>query len=128
MEKGSKKYSILKSKCPRCNEGDLWVNPRLYGLGFDKMHKSCDSCGLVYDMEQGFWYGAMYVSYAFGVAITVTVYIALSVLTELSIFVKAGIASLFLVVLLPIVFRFSRNIWLNVFIRYDKNLSKKPSE
>ncbi len=126
MEKGTWKYSVTHSKCPRCNEGDLWVNPKTYSKHFDKMHPNCSHCNLVYDMEQGFWYGAMYISYAMGVAITVAVFVALSVLTDLSIFAKSGIATLFLIALVPVMFRFSRNIWLNIFVRFDKNFIQNP--
>ncbi|MEO1033304.1 hypothetical protein [Winogradskyella sp.] len=40
------------------------------------MNKTCDKCGYKFEKEPGFFFGAMYVSYALGVAealITVTV-------------------------------------------------------
>lgn len=125
MEKGNWKYSVFKGKCPRCNEGDLWVSSKTYGKGFSVMHEKCSSCGLKYDMEQGFWYGAMYVSYALGVAVVVTVVVALTVLSDLSIFEKSGIATLFLIALMPPIFRLSRNAWVNFFVHYDKSLKSK---
>ena len=36
--------------------------------------KECDVCHLKYEREPGFYYGAMYVSYALGVALFVTVW------------------------------------------------------
>jgi len=117
MEKGAL-FSVVNSKCPRCNEGDLWVKKNSYSLGFDKMHERCSNCDLKYDLEQGFWYGAMYISYALGVALTVTVVVALTVLTELSIFQKTLYAIGVLVLFVPPLFRYSRNIWIAIFVRY----------
>lgn len=119
MKKGTL-YSVVKSKCPKCNQGDLWIKKNAYSIGFDKMHENCSNCGLKYDMEQGFWYGAMYVSYAFGVALSVAVVIALSVLApEMKLFEKIIYALVFLILLMPVNFRYSRNIWLAIFVRPD---------
>ncbi|MBA4303437.1 MAG: DUF983 domain-containing protein [Sphingobacteriaceae bacterium] len=35
------------------------------------MHQTCPHCGLKFEVEPGFFWGAMYFSYAFGVAISV---------------------------------------------------------
>ncbi|MFT6745797.1 MAG: hypothetical protein ACJAZ2_000131 [Glaciecola sp.] len=120
MEKGSWKYSVWKSKCPRCQKGNLWQTKKAYTKGFSTMEERCSECDLKYTMEQGFWYGAMYISYAFGVLITVSVVITLSLFTELKILEKSGLAVLVLFVLMPLVFRYSRNIWLNIFVHFEK--------
>ena len=120
MEKGSWKYSVAKGKCPRCNEGDLWITPKSYQKGFTKMPERCSACNLKYDMEQGFWYGAMYISYGIGVAIVVAVVVALTVLTDYGIFQKSGIATLFLLLLMPLIFRYARALWINIFVHFDK--------
>lgn len=128
MEKGNWKYSVSKGKCPRCNEGDLWITDKSYAKGFTKMHESCSECGLKYDMEQGFWYGAMYISYALGVAIVVSVVVALTVLTDYGIFEKSGVATVFLLFLMPPIFRLSRSLWINIFVRFDKELKYKNQD
>ena len=76
-------------------------------------------------MEQGFWYGAMYISYAFGVMITVAVVIALSVLTNYSLTIKLAASFVALVLFMPLIFRYSRNIWLSIFVRYKTDKSSK---
>ena len=35
------------------------------------MHKACPKCGVKFEREPGFFYGAMYLSYAFSVAIMI---------------------------------------------------------
>ena len=86
MQEVSAVKSMATCKCPRCRKGKVFIHSNPYHRKFDKMEDKCSECGLVYEMEQGFWYGAMYVSYAFGVALAVPVVIILSFLTELEIF------------------------------------------
>lgn len=38
-------------------------------LKFHKMHKNCPKCGFQFEVEPGVFYGAMYISYAFSMAI-----------------------------------------------------------
>ena len=121
----SKLYSILYGKCPRCHQGELFYNKNPYKLeNWDKMHSSCSHCSLRYEREPGFFQVAMYVSYALGVALSVGV-----VLLNLAIgfkpvyyFVSNTLA---IVLLAPLLFRWSRSVYLNIFIKYDKSKSEK---
>ena len=83
MLKGTKLYSILFQKCPRCHEGELFKNRNPYYLKqiFD-MPERCEKCGQLYQLEPSFFYGAMYVNYALTVAIAVAVFIAMYVLAS----------------------------------------------
>ncbi|MEY4912742.1 MAG: hypothetical protein RL025_569, partial [Bacteroidota bacterium] len=36
------------------------------------MHQDCPHCGFHFEIEPGFFWGAMYISYAFSVAVSVT--------------------------------------------------------
>ena len=72
LKKESIAYGILKFKCPRCHEGDLFTHKNHYDLGnFLKMHKNCPVCNQTYTPEPGFYFGAAYVSYGFCVAIAI---------------------------------------------------------
>lgn len=123
IKKGTKLYSILKNKCPRCQEGEFFISKNAYDFSqLGKMHKNCSQCNLKYESETGFFYGAMYVSYAFGVAIFVVIWLACSVLNPgmhpAAIF---GLVVLGLLIFFPISFRLSRRVWINIFVKYDKN-------
>lgn len=60
---------ILTNKCPNCNEGHIYENQNIYFNFFrNKMHKTCNECGYKFEKEPGFFFGAMYISYAIGVA------------------------------------------------------------
>jgi hypothetical protein len=47
------------------------------------MHERCSHCGLHYEREPGYWYVAMFVSYAFNVAEMVTFAVGLHMLNGL---------------------------------------------
>lgn len=105
--------SLVGLKCPQCREGELFKNPGIYALNnmFD-MHENCQVCGLKFEQEPGFWWGAMYVSYALAVATSLPTFLFLYLLAGIS-FWSSFIAIIFLqIVLVPVVFRLSRSIWI----------------
>jgi hypothetical protein len=70
--------------------------------------------------ENGFYYGAMYVSYGLDIALGVALFILSNVIFSwgTNIFLILFVGSLLL--LWPIIFRKARLIWINLFIKYDK--------
>jgi uncharacterized protein (DUF983 family) len=133
LGKGSKLYSILRMKCPKCHEGDLFVHKNPYKFGsMAKMHASCPHCGEDFKKEPGFYFGAAYVSYALTVALWVAVLVALITFDSLGwieygffenplTFLASGVITL--VLLLPVLYRLSRSIWINIFVNYDEDKS-----
>ncbi|WP_394746876.1 DUF983 domain-containing protein [Spongiimicrobium salis] len=67
---------ILNNKCPNCSKGHIYREKNIY-FNFRKprMNKSCSCCGYTFEKEPGFFFGAMYVSYALGIAQAIAVYI-----------------------------------------------------
>jgi len=63
---------ILNQRCPRCRSGRIFR----YSIfrGFPKMHERCPVCELKFEREQGYFLGAMYISY--GVALVMITAIA----------------------------------------------------
>ena len=126
LKKGSKLYSILTGTCPKCQNESMYVDKNPYNLSrIFKMHERCSHCEQKYKIEPSFFYGAMYVSYGvgivFGVAAFIISYIFLG--TNLKIAFIAIIATL--VIFMPVIMRLSRNIWINMFVDYDKDWNKK---
>lgn len=72
--------SAVDGKCPRCRRGDMFNAP-LFSFRSRKMHSHCPHCGLKFEKEPGYFYVAMYVSYAFVVAELVTACVATYILT-----------------------------------------------
>lgn len=121
-------WSMLSMKCPRCRRGSMFNHANPYSKLslkhiFD-MPDKCPECGQRFEMEQGFWYGTGYVSYALAVAVSVATFIAWWVLIGISvndsrIFYWLGFNALLLVLLQPWLMRVSRVIYLYFFVRYD---------
>ena len=121
MKKGSRLYSIFHNKCPRCQEGDFFVTSHSYDLkNFMKMHARCSVCDENFDPEPGYYFGAMYVSYAINVAIMVAVWVACEILyPEINIWWVVLLTVLGGLVLTPVTFRWSRLGWINMFVKYQ---------
>ena len=119
--------AIITAKCPKCRVGNIYANP-VYSFSGQKMLKSCPHCEMVFEKEPGYFYGAMYVSYAFIVAELVTLAIGTSVLTGsknpwLYTIILLSVVGL----LAPFNLRYSRVIlmhWLTPGLRYHPELSK----
>ena len=120
LKKGSKLNSILTGSCPQCQNESMYVESNPYNLKTVlKMHERCSHCDLKYQLEPSFFYGAMYVSYGVNVALGIAAFIITYVLLHLSLKTAfiAIIATLLL--LYPLVLRWSRNIYINMFVSYD---------
>lgn len=119
MLEGTKLYSIARLKCPRCHKGNLFLSPNPYSFSdIDKMPDNCPVCGQKYWLEPGFYYGAMYISYALTIALSVSVFVAMIVLWHFDMYWYLGINSTAILLLFPPIFRVSRAIWANIFIKY----------
>lgn len=114
-------YSILKAKCPRCHKGDFFETRHPYNLiKFDKMHQNCPICGEDFERETGFYYGAMYASYGLTVAFGVGVFLLMCVLMNFTIMTYLITFAILQVVLMPVFYRMSRLMWINIFVKYKK--------
>ncbi len=64
MAKTSKLAAIVKAQCPKCRRGKIFSGS-LYGFNLQKTNENCSHCGMRFEIEPGYFYGAMYVSYVF---------------------------------------------------------------
>lgn len=124
--KGTKLYSIITGVCPKCHEESMYTNTNPYALTkLFSMHERCSNCNTKYKMEPSFFYGAMYVSYGVGIAFATAAFVISYLMFESS--PNEAIAAIVAsqVIFYPIIVRLSRNIWINIFMHYDKTLAKK---
>ncbi len=121
LKKGTKLYSIFKRKCPVCQEGDFFVSKPYNLKNLGKIYESCSQCGESFSKEPGFYYGAMYVSYALGVAIFVAVFLLTYLLyPSPTVFTYIFFIGLSMLVLGPFLYELSKIIWANLFMSYKK--------
>lgn len=126
FKKGTKLYSVLSGTCPKCHEESMYTNKNPYNLAEAlSMHVKCSNCGTKYKMEPSFFYGSMYVSYGVGIAFAVAAFIISHFIFKASINMVFVSIIATLVVFMPIILRLSRNIWINIFVHFDKSFAKK---
>ena len=126
LKKGNKLYSIVLGKCPKCHQESMYQNKNPYHLSDTlKMHERCSHCDTKYKIEPSFFYGSMYVSYAVGIAFAVAAFIISNIFLGSSFVVAFASIVGTLVGFMPIIMRLSRNIWINLFMKYDPDLAAK---
>lgn len=125
LKKGSKLNSILTGSCPRCHSESMYVakNPYTFGKTL-KMNDHCSHCGLKYHMEPSFFFGAMYVSYAVNVALGIVVFLIANLVFHTGMLSAFVCIFIVLVVLMPIILRWSRTLYINMFVSYDPSAGK----
>ncbi|MES2239654.1 MAG: DUF983 domain-containing protein [Bacteroidota bacterium] len=122
LKKGSKLNSILTGTCPKCQNESMYCDKNTLNLAkVLKMNKKCSHCGLTYQIEPSFFYGAMYVSYGLNVGIGIASFIVSYLLFHASLKTAFIAIVVTLIVLFPFVLRWSRNIYINMFVSYDPN-------
>lgn len=117
--------SVLKMKCPKCHEGNLFKNKTIYKYdGYFDMPDYCPKCDQSFRIESGFYLGAMFVSYGLTIALNVAVFVAFLTFNAYSLFpflIAAGITTL---LAMPYMMKISRSIWIATAVSYDPNAIK----
>jgi uncharacterized protein (DUF983 family) len=126
LKKGTKLNSILTGSCPRCQNESMYIDKNPYHLySLFKMHENCNHCGLHYKIEPSFFYGAMYVSYALAVALGVATFIISNVFLNFDLLQSFIAIFIVLILLTPVTARLARNIYINMFVQYNKEAKVK---
>lgn len=115
--------AFAKSKCPHCRSGKLFTHSFYNLKNFLKMNENCPVCGIKFEKETGFFWSAMYISYAINVAVAVNVGILLNIILKdppLNLYIALIIGPV--VIASTIIFRYSRMIALYTLSghKYDK--------
>src|SRR5438105_7157630 len=104
--------AMIGQRCPVCLQGKMFA-------GRFTMNPTCPVCGHRFEREQGFFQGAMYISWVLGV----TYLAVLALLAQIVLVEHIGIAGAVVSVLalymvcVPAVFRYSRVIWAHLNVR-----------
>jgi uncharacterized protein (DUF983 family) len=129
MNKNSTLKSIFTFKCPKCHEGDFFQSG-IYDLKkVGDLHEQCPKCGLNYEPEPGFYYGAMYVAYALGVALFVSIWVSFILfIPSASVWWQIGTIIFATVALGPYLYALSKIIWANFFMHYDQKAIQRDKQ
>ena len=115
--------SALLCKCPQCRKGDIFPYSA-YSFKFHKINIFCPECDVRFEVEPGFFIGAMYVNYGFTVIQVLTVGVLFNVFNPEAViwdFMTFTLLSIF--IFLPITLRLSKSLYLYWFssIKYNSN-------
>jgi len=108
--KVSASRGILRRLCPECREGRIFHESRV--PGFSKMRETCAVCGLRFEREEGYFLGAMYISYAIALVTITLLSLLIWKFTQLSF---EGTVLWGVILFLPLVYpitMFSRVLWI----------------
>ena len=97
--------AIAQAKCPKCREGNMFPVSTFSYHKLTVIHSRCAP-------EPGFYDGAMYISYAFSVALMITSLVAINVLVEnpeLWMYMSSVIG--LTAVLMPAMLRYSKTLY-----------------
>lgn len=124
MAKRNPIVNAFMKKCPRCQEGDLFIKPFEISNPLN-MPDHCPVCNQKYLPEPGFYYGAMFLSYIFSaffflgiVGICLMVF-KMSANAAIGVMLQVAAATYFFFL------RMSRSIWINLLIKYDPKARDK---
>lgn len=109
-------------------EGDIYPDKNPYRFKtMTDFHPNCSSCGQKFEPEPNFYYGAMYVSYGYTVALFVAIYIIFGIFLGWSMWPTIGALAAVLILLAPVIFRISRTTWLSFFVKYEKGAAHRKA-
>lgn len=93
----------LRMRCAVCGVGRPFT-------GWYSMAPECSACGYHYKREPGYFVGAMYVSYLICVPLVMPA-VLYCMFTGMPMWVACGTAFMSTTALSPLIFRYSRGIW-----------------
>jgi uncharacterized protein (DUF983 family) len=124
----NKTIALLKGKCPRCQSGQMFKYHAIKLDKFTDMYETCQVCGLRFEIEPGFFWGSMYVSYA----ITTGMMLVLGALTFIighnpDFWWYISIICGSVILTTPFIYRYSRllMIYLFSFVKFDEKYANK---
>jgi uncharacterized protein (DUF983 family) len=105
-----KSLALIRQRCPRCCKGKIFT-------GQFAMNDPCPVCGMIFQREEGYFLGAMYVSFVLGTFMVGGGFFLIEWLFPTwSEFLVLGVVISVYLLLVPAVFRYARTIW----IYYDR--------
>ncbi len=104
--------AIWQGRCPKCRDGHIFKFTLRDFRKFSEMNNVCPSCSASFNPEPGFYFGALYVSYAFTVALFVAVWMVLYFFVNPPDWAYILVIVLSSIIFIPISFRYSRILFL----------------
>jgi uncharacterized protein (DUF983 family) len=99
----SRKSAIVRRKCPRCLEGDIY-------RGWFRPLEACPVCGLVYEREPGYFLGSFYISYGLGVIVGIPL-VLIVFYADLPFYWLYPLVAVWVGIPSPLIVTYARTLW-----------------
>jgi uncharacterized protein (DUF983 family) len=118
--------SVATNRCPHCRQTSMFHHGPFSLQGPLTMKDACEKCTQPFELEQGFYYGAMFIGYIMSgfTALGIGAF-ALFVLQQ-PVFVSIGIMVVMMMLTYTIQYRLARSLWLHIFVTYGKDKPITP--
>lgn len=111
--------SVVNCTCPRCREGELFVKKNHYQLStLLAMNTKCEKCGQDFEIEPGFYLGAMWVSYPFVIGFEIVFLLIGLYILQLELFWAFVFSTMLLLAISPLILRIGRSLFIHLNVRY----------
>ena len=105
--------AVLSARCPRCRTGAFFSHAPYDLAHLGAHHSHCPHCGLQFEPEPGFFWGAIYINYAFIVGTFLVTYVGLEwAFYRPPVWVEIAVFLGLVVLLFPLFLRASRLLML----------------
>ncbi len=84
------------------------------------MYERCEKCNQDFQIEPGFYYGSIWMSYPLVVLITITITSFFYLYLKVNFLFFILILATTMLSLQPLILRFGRAMWLNIFVKKDR--------
>lgn len=112
--------AFINGRCPRCQTGHIFQTSVLHKK-FKNVNEFCPHCQVKFESEPGFFWGAMYFSYAVVVGMCIVLGIVFySIYEQPPLFLTSGIIIGTILLLMPGILRLSRMLMIYVAAPYRK--------
>lgn len=118
IKKPSATSSIFGLKCSSCRRGKMFETPTMSFNKPFKMNRHCPKCGADLEPEPGFYFGAMFISYAITVWPILGLMAIFRWVLGWSLYGSFALSLLITGVLFIYIFRVSRAIYLHMMVKY----------
>jgi len=110
--------NVIQCKCPNCKKGKMFSNRgNILLFKIPEMKTKCEVCDFKFEKEPGFFFGAMFVSYALAVGqmiISLVIFWQIIDFSPLKVFI---IIALIALLLSTLNYKISRSIWVHLFYK-----------
>jgi uncharacterized protein (DUF983 family) len=126
MARKNKLAAIVGMKCPRCHEGNMFNAPITEGIY--KMNKECPVCKQPFELEPGFYWGAMYVGYGLSGGYMLSTVSLMLFFFNFSVEAAFAVSILGGLFIFPLIARLARAVWLHIYVGYDEKFAPKVNK